>query len=104
MTRLLYHVIYSCDKITWYPVNVKMAEFGDNPFADPQDVNPFAVSSLILPIQIVLMSFIHFYPSSKDPSVQEVQTEPQKEEEYNPFAEQETKPDDTVSTSRPSND
>ena len=79
-----------------------MAEFGDNPFADPQDVNPFAVSSLILPILIVLKSFIHFYPFLKDPSVQEVQTEPQKEEEYNPFVEQETKPDDSVSTSRPS--
>ena len=57
-----------------------MADFGSNPFADPEDVNPFAVS-----LPVVLQEVLRLL---QDPAITTVTAQPPASEEYNPFADQ----------------
>lgn len=60
-----------------------MSDFSSNPFADPEDVNPFAVS---LPV-----NYGRCLRSLQDPAITSV-TGPPPTEEYNPFADQPAPP------------
>ena len=63
-----------------------MAEFEDNPFADPKQINPFAVSNAR---HDELSAFTMPSPSHpQDPSVQQASEPQPSTEEYNPFAEE----------------
>ena len=75
-----------------------MAEFEDNPFADPKQINPFAVSCYFnrsVAVQFTLASARYFIlllsilPPSQDPSVQQASAPQAPTEEYNPFAQNE---------------
>lgn len=55
-----------------------MSDFSGNPFADPEDVNPFAVS-----FSTVLQTVLYML---QDPAITSVTAPPPAAEDYNPFA------------------
>lgn len=68
-----------------------MADFSSNPFADPEDVNPFAVSLPVVSEEIMYFCVI------QDPAITSV-TEPPPPAEYNPFADQPPPPPEVCKT------
>lgn len=68
-----------------------MSDFSGNPFADPEDVNPFAVS---LPVNLQKTVYV----SLQDPAITSVTGPPPPAEEYNPFADQPPPPSEVCVT------
>ena len=75
------HVTYS-GRTFFIIAEREMSDFSGNPFADPEDVNPFAVS---LP---VVSQAVFYVLLIQDPAITSVTEPPPPAEEYNPFADQ----------------